>query len=234
MKHLTRYTVVFSLAFAVFFIAPAFLSFPFPPYPLMKVGDAFDILTPLALMPLYWGFLRRASASEPSRQQFLVFVFLSALWVLGQGMHLSANSIGHLLEGQESSDVYKLTYFYDELLSHYLWHSGVIGLSAMIMVASWRSAVNGEDTRLVAMIPAALIYGLNYVLLVLEGNTAPIGIPFALSAALLPLWFKRQEFALRPGLAFFTIAYLIALIFFAGWALVWGGLPEPCAALQIC
>jgi hypothetical protein len=140
----------------------------------------------------------------------------------------------HQLAGQESTDAYKLTYFYDELLSHYLWHLGVIGLSTLLMVVSWRSAPAGEDTRLTVLILAALIYALNYVLLVLEGNTAPIGIPFALFAALLPLWLKRRELAQRPGLAFFTLAYLIALVLFAGWGLYWQGLPEPCAALQIC
>jgi hypothetical protein len=234
MKHLTTYSLIFALAFAVFFIAPAFLSFAFPPYPLMKTGDAFDILTPLVLMPLYWVFLQRVSAFQPNRRQILTFVILSALWVLGQGMHLSANSIGHQLDGQESSDAYKLTYFYDEVLSHYLWHLGVIGLSALIMAASWRSALAEERTSLVRLIPAALVYGLTYATIVLEGTTAPIGVPFALIGAIVPLWSKRHELTRRPGLAFFTMAYLIALLLFAGWTLVWGGLPEPCAALQIC
>lgn len=234
MKNMPTYTLIFSLAFAVFFITPAFLSSSFPSYPLMKTGDAFDILTPLVLMPLYWGFLQRISPSQPNPRQTLAFVILSALWVLGQGMHLSANSIGHQLAGQENTDAYKLTYFYDEQFSHYLWHLGVLGLSALLMVVSWRLILSGESTGLARLLPAALIYGLTYVIIVLEGATTPIGVPFAFFGALIPLWMKRHKLAQRPGLAFFTMAYLIALVLFAGWGLYWGDLPEPCAALQIC
>lgn len=229
-----KFTLIFSLAFAIFFITPAFLSFPFLPYPLMKTGDAFDILTPLVLMPLYWRFLQRISPSQPNSCRTLAFIILSALWVLGQGMHLSANSIGHQLAGQENTDAYKLTYFYDEQLSHYLWHLGILGLSALLMVVSWRTAPAGEITGLVGLLPAALVYGLTYVIIILEGATTPIGVPFALFSALFPLGLKGRELPQRQGLAFFTMAYLIALVLFAGWGLYWGGLVEPCAALGIC
>jgi hypothetical protein len=99
MKNMPAFALIFALAFMIFFIAPAFLSFAFPAYPLMRTGDAFDLLTPLVLLPLYWGLLQRVSNFQPHRRQILGFVFLAALWELGQGMHLSANSIGHQLAG---------------------------------------------------------------------------------------------------------------------------------------
>lgn len=111
MKNMPAFALIFALAFLTFFFAPAFLSFAFPAYPLMRAGDAFDLLTPLVLVPLYWGLLQRASELQPHRRHILAFVFLAALWVLGQGMHLSANSIGHQLAGQEGSDAYELTSF---------------------------------------------------------------------------------------------------------------------------
>ena len=54
MKRLSFLVLVFAILFAVFFIAPPLLSQQFSPYPLMKMGDVFDILTPLVLLPLYW------------------------------------------------------------------------------------------------------------------------------------------------------------------------------------
>jgi hypothetical protein len=84
MKNMPAFALIFALAFMIFFIAPAFLSFPFPPEPLMKTGDAFDLLTPLVLMPLYWGLLQRASNFQPHKRQILGFVFLAALWCWGR------------------------------------------------------------------------------------------------------------------------------------------------------
>lgn len=54
MKELSRVVLAFSVAFAVFLIGPALLPSSFPAYPLITVGDVFDILTPLVLLPLYW------------------------------------------------------------------------------------------------------------------------------------------------------------------------------------
>ena len=127
MKRSSVLILVFAIAFAVFFVGPPLLGKPFGPYPLMETADVFDILTPLVLLPLYW-LLYRMSQKEPiNLSGIIVFFVLAAFWAEGQGMHLSANSIGHLLKGMENSDIYKLTYFYDEVLSHYLWHFGIIG-----------------------------------------------------------------------------------------------------------
>jgi len=46
MKRFSLLILVFAILFAVFFIVPPLLSQQFSPYPLMKIGDVFDILTP--------------------------------------------------------------------------------------------------------------------------------------------------------------------------------------------
>ena len=56
-------------------------------------------------------------------------------------MRVSANSIGHLLEGMRGSDTYRLTKFYDETLGHYLWHVGFAGLLALF--APWAAYWGG-------------------------------------------------------------------------------------------
>lgn len=221
----TRLMVIFSLAFAGLIILPAFLDTPFPLYPLMKVGDAFDLLTPLVLIPLYWALFIQTSPAPPKPAALTAFLVLAALWVLGQGAHLAANSIGHQLEGLKETPAYTLTYFYDEVLSHYLWHLGVFGLSALIMVMDARSP-NLDSGKFIVHLPAALIYGFTFFLIIVEGQTWPVGLPFAAVAGITPLLFKRQSIAGKPVLGAFTLAHLIALLLSLGWWIYWGEMVE--------
>jgi len=54
VSRLSRLILVFSVLFAVFFMGPPLPGVQFGPYPLMKVAELFDLLTPLILIPLYW------------------------------------------------------------------------------------------------------------------------------------------------------------------------------------
>ena len=226
MKRLSLFALIFSIAFAVFFIGPPLLSRQFGSYPLMKIGDVFDIFTPLILMPLYWLLFRLDADRAPSLKENLIFLLLVALWVEGQGMHLSANSIGHLLGGMEGSDTYNLAHFYDEVLSHYLWHFGLAGLSALIIFRQWRSPFT--EGQAVSWLPilAGIIHGFTLFVIVIEGGTAPLGVPFVILVTLLGLIWGRKRFSQQPLLLFFFIACLVATVFFAGWGVYWGGLPE--------
>ena len=76
---------------------------------------------------------------DASSRENLVFMVFTSFWVLGKGIQLAANSIGHLTGNMTGSDIYNLTYFYDEVLGHYLWHLGVIGLSALLIYRQWKS-----------------------------------------------------------------------------------------------
>ena len=217
--------LVFTLAFAAFIVGPAFLGGQFRPYPLMKVGDVLDLLTPLVLIPLYWLMLQSGPHKSTGLRAGLPFMLLSALWVEGQGLHLGANSIGHLLEGGSARGAFTLTYFYDEVLSHYLWHLGIMGLSALLVVHAWRQG-SGERFSLGLTGAAGAIHGFTFFLVVVEGGTAPLGVPFAVLFALFGMLWGRQRLKGQPLLAFFFVAYLVAALFFLGWFLYWGGLPQ--------
>ena len=99
MSSLSRLILIFAIVFAILIITPALLSQQFSPYPLLKTGDVTDLLTPLILIPLYWLLFRQGKA--PSTRETIVFLVFAALWTEGQGMHLGANSIGHLLENAQ-------------------------------------------------------------------------------------------------------------------------------------
>ena len=227
MKKLQRYILVFSISFALLLIAPAFLGGQFPIYPLMSWGDVLDILTPMILLPLYWILFWFGSSEKIKLGESLVFVFLAGMWAEGQGMHLSANSIGHLLDETVHGDIYLLTGFYDEKVSHYLWHLGIFGLTALLIYRSWRSPSGNTQISWGMVIPAGIIHGLTIFMIVIEGGTVLIGIPFALLVPLVILVCCRDRLRTQPLISFYFISCLVALLFLAGWCTYWCGCPEP-------
>ena len=226
MKRLSIIILVFSVAFLLLFMAPALFGMQFRPYPLMKIGDVLDILTPLVLLPLYWLLYRLDPKKAITLSEGIIFAVLAALWVEGQGMHLAANSVGHLLKGMETTDMYNLTFFYDEVLSHYLWHFGVVGLSAVLIYRQWRNPFAEGRTMTWAVILAGIIHGFSYFMIIIEGATAPLGVTFSVLAVLFMLIYGRKSLTQQPIILFFLAAYLLAILLFAGWGIYWGGLPE--------
>ncbi len=224
MKRHSLWLIIFSASFAVLLISPALLSSQFPPYPLMKVGDVFDTLTPLILIPIYW-ILFHSRDQDPGLAKTILFLVLAGLWMEGQGMHLSANSIGHLLEKDQENVTYALTLFYDEVLSHYLWHGGIVGLSALLIWQDMHSPVCDDPISLLEGL-AGFIYGFVFFIIVVEAGTAPLGVTFALLVVVFSLIRGWKEVKGRPIWRFFFASYLIATILFAIWAIYWGGLPE--------
>ena len=226
MQRLGSLTLIFAILLAVFIITPAFLNGQFAPYPLMKSGDVLDLLTPLVLIPLYWLLFQIHPHRPPSQKEMLVFLVFAALWVQGQGMHLVANSIGHLTAADSASEVKQLTLFYDEILSHYIWHFGLVGLSALLIYRQWQNPLTKQSSSWKFEITAGIIHGFNYFIDIVESATTLLGVPFAVGVVLFTLIWGRQQNRQQPILAFFFVSYSIACLFFLGWGLYWGGLPE--------
>jgi len=223
LTSLTRTTVVFTVLFAVFVVGPALLRAPFPPYDLMHTGDVLDLFTPVVLLPLYWLMFRVRPGAGRSTAETLAFVVLAALWAEGQGMHLAANAIGHLSGHTSASG--RLTHTYDEVVGHYLWHIGLVGLSALLVWRQHRHPFPDATQVLVPALVAGAVHGFTYFLVVTEGATAPLGVPFAVLAAVVLV--SNGRTALRQPLGAFSLAaYVVACGCFAAWALYWGGLPE--------
>jgi len=110
----------------------------------MSYQDAIDVLTSLVLIPFYWLMFKMVTRNKAGLVDEMIFMVMATFWAVGQGMHLSANSINNLIGNLAkhqiidvtTTDIYKLTYFYDEYLSHYLWHIGVMGLAALLIYES--------------------------------------------------------------------------------------------------
>lgn len=229
MKRVSLLTLVFAILSLIFINLLVFVRFKFPLYPLMSYQDAFDILTPLVLIPIYWLLFKYATKDASSLAAEIAFLVLAAFWVEGQGIHLSANSIDNLIDALarnqvidiKATDVYQLTYFFDEHLSHYLWHIGMLGLAALLIYHEWRHPV-GATTTWWAVILAGVIYGFSYFCIFLEGRTVVLGLPFAIVVFAFALISERKHLAQRPVLAFFFVACLLAFLLFTGWRLYWG------------
>jgi hypothetical protein len=218
--------LIFSIAFAVFVLGPPFLGYQFAPYPLLHVADVFDIFTPLVLLPLYW-LMFRGSGDNASLKENLVFMVFAGFWVLGQGMHLSANSINNLLkpEGLTSGDIFNLVYFYDETLSHYLWHFGIIGLSALLIYKDWHEPTAIQKTRAGGNTIAGIIYGFVFFAMVVEGATVPMGLTFsALAIIFITLW-SRTKLNRLSLTQMFLVGYSLALVLFIIWGVWHQGFP---------
>jgi len=226
MERLSRLIFIYAVLFTILIISPAFLSAQFGPYSLIKTGDVLDLLTALIMLPLYWLLFQLKPGQLPKQGAMIAFMVLAGAWASGQGMHLSANSIGHLLTEIQGSNIDTLTHFYDEVLSHYIWHVGIVGLSALLITRQWKHPFDELPTGLTWVVIGGLLYGLTYFLSIIEAGTAPLGIPFALAATAVILIWGRNSLRQKPLVMFFLLGYLLALILFAAWAIIWGGLPE--------
>ena len=225
MKKLSIIVLVFSIAFAIFIMGPPLLGIEFGPYPLMQIADVLDLFTPLVLLPLYW-LLFRLDGKPATISENLLFMIFIAFWALGQGMRLSANSIGNIMEGMESTDIFKLTHFYDETLSHYLWHFGVISLSGLLIYRQWRNPITTEKPAKVLLVLAGIFYGFTFFAMVIEGVTVPMSLPLGVLLLAVTFILGRKRFNEEPIIFMFFIAYLIATILFAVWGIWQGGFPE--------
>jgi hypothetical protein len=233
VKRLSLVTLVFAVLSLVFFMLLVFLRIPFPLKPLMSWQDALDLLTPLVLIPVYWLLFRHPAGARPGLIEEIAFLILGALWVMSHGLHLSANSISNLMESLKrgggidatGADIFALTYFYDETLSHYLGHIGLVGLAALLIYREWRGPV-GATTIWWQAGPAGLVYRFTLFCLFVEGQTVPVGLPFTALVVLFGLVWGRKRLAVQPVLGFFSVSCLVALALFLGWGLYWGGFPQ--------
>lgn len=221
-----QYTnLIFSIALVVFVLGPPFLSYEFGPYPLMDLADVLDLFTPLVILPLYWLLFNFNGVKPASVKANLIFMVFAAFWVLGQSMHLSANSIGHLTESMPGTPVYSLTYFYDETLGHYLWHFGMIGLSGLLIYRQRNDTVTNIKEMPWINIIGGAVYGFVFFAMIVEGSTVPLGLPFAVLAVFFILFLSRRGKIQQPLYLFFLAGYSAVLVLLAIWGIWHHGFP---------
>jgi hypothetical protein len=221
--------LAFGTVFAVFIIAPPFIKAPFAPFPLLGWADIVDLFTPFAILPLAWGLAVLAAPGRPSLALILGLGAATVLWAQGQGMHLGANAIGHLVDESHGADLARLVELLDEELSHLIWHAGVIGLAALTLGRELRAPI-GPIAPLgswLASVAGGVLFGATFFMMFVEGRTAIIGVPAAAALGLIPFLIRRRQLERLPVASFTVTGCLLALGLAIAWFVINGGtLPE--------
>jgi hypothetical protein len=112
------------------------------------------------------------------------------------------------------------------VLSHYLWHAGIAGLSILLVFAPSPRPQATSRMRWGLVVVSAVLYGLTYFLAINEGGTVPIGLPAAALVPLAILAFHRRDLRTHSLVAFFFVGYILAVALFLAWYAYWGDFPE--------
>jgi hypothetical protein len=229
-----RLLLAFGLALGIFQIVPALL-FRVWKSPL-SWGDVMDFLTCLVVVPValaLYGRLRREWPTEQTGRRavplaLVLFVAGAILYVDGHGIHLPANSLARLME--KGSAIFKATYLYDEVISHYLWHGGLLIMSAALVLAAAKSRVGAAERAISGPVLAgAVFYGFALAVSAVEGQTVPMQLPAAIIGAV-AAWrlflAQRRQGRENPALLFFAAGLTLAAALFAYWGISHGGFPE--------
>jgi hypothetical protein len=189
----------------------------------MTLGDSLDLFTPFLTVAVAWMLYREVSPEAPASRAILLFLLVLAAWLLGHGMHLSANSITRLTTGGPQA-VANLTHFYDEVLSHFIWHGAIAGFSALVLWRSRDEVLWPTAWRLLTL--AGFVYGWTFFLIVVEAGTLYLGLP---AAVLVLFWLGlevRRRKRLTPLGSMFALGYLVFLVLLAAWAVWQKGVPQ--------
>jgi len=179
--------------------------------PLGDVGstrwaDWIDFAVPIAVLGFAALVLRAAAAS--ARTWALLGVG-AVLYAEGHGVHLSANSIGNVLDYGDTG------HLWDEVVGHYLWYAGLV-----VVVVALGLATREVPLRSWVRWPLAVGVGFTWMTNGVEGQTPWFSL--AVAAGLLVWGLRRRDDAGRV----LVVAYGTSVVLLAGFGLWQGGFPE--------
>jgi len=232
-----RWLFVYGFIYAFFQIMPALIPGHFAG-PVSR-GDAFDFLTPLAVIPValavFYKFRKAAGTESRALSKFSkwsvpVFVLGLIFYVEGHGLHLSANSIDRLLGGQEDTALHQSVYIYDEVISHFIWDSGVLIIAAGLILAGTRVHFPRlSPLQWTFLGGGAACFGFSYTVNAIEGQTVILTLPAAVLMSLVCFWVYRRgrhggEY--NAAALFFLMGFLLSVLLFVYWGITHPGFPE--------
>lgn len=228
---------VFGFVYAFFHVMPALLP-TFLKSPITW-GDMLDFFTPFTVIPLAYLLYFRAKKTLQSfdllgrTRSLAVKIVLAVgfiLYVDGHGLHLSANSIARLLKNMKESELFRATYLFDEIISHFMWDGGVFLISISLIILAYKLPFKSlSKENLAFLYLGAAFYGFTFTVNGIEGQTVVFTFPAAFLGFLLSLFLflKRRKKGLQnPYLFFFSSAYFLSVLLFAYWGITRSGFPE--------
>ncbi len=223
----------FALALAVFLLVPPFLTDETGLAPSFTGQEAMDLFTPVVAMAVFMLAIELTGRSGTWLRVLMVAVV--AVWVAGQGIHLAANAIGDVFDAGPARDAFYATpvgmldHWLDEVLSHWLWHVGWLGLLGGLL---WVGSAGRADGTVPAMIPSVLagfagaVHGLTWFIVTDEGRTWQLAIPATVVVLALASLFRRRDGSGRVITTFLIVGSGVALALYAVWVVVAGWEPK--------
>jgi hypothetical protein len=222
--------LAYAVALAVFLLVPPFLTPAVGPPTGFTLQEAVDLLTPLIVIPLAWYVFDLTGGL--GRMGLLAFLVIAIVWTEGQAIHLATNAIGDAVP-PEAREAFVLTepgdlaHWFDEELSHWMWHAAWVALSVLLLAAASRTdAVPGAGTSITAAV-AGIVHGATFFIVTVEGVTTLLGIPTSIVLLIWSANVARRGLGGRPVVVFFLVSSIVSLVGYIGWAALNGGtLPE--------
>ncbi len=228
--------LLFGVVFAFFQVFPSFLKAP--GFNLLTWGDLLDLFTPLGVMSslylLYSRIKQLHPFDQPPKKERIAAKLLLAvgglLYVDGHGMHLAANAVGRLVYEGSDQRTASSVYLLDEVVSHYIWDSGVILIAWGLM--RWARRVPVTDfsrRRLTLSVCGGILFGFAFFANGVEGQTVPFLLPASGIGFLVALLYLIRDQRLRlqnPVAAFFITAFAVSLLLFGIWGILYTGFPQ--------
>jgi hypothetical protein len=181
-----------------------------------RLADWIDLATPpIVLLPL----LSFLWIQRPGPRALLAAAIGSILYIEGHGIHLSANSIGHVVTSDGASErSVGIIHLWDEVVGHSVWYLGIA-----VVIASCAGSVRGRSLGIptIALVVGGAVSGITWATNGLEGGTAVASLA-AGCVAIVPT--LRRDRGLAPALA---ADGCVAAIVPVGYAIRHGGFPQP-------
>jgi hypothetical protein len=234
---LSKWLILYGVVIISFHLLPAFLT-EYVQEPITQ-GDLLDFFTPFAVIAvaslLYSRICRIgsepiSSSGFPYRMPEIILGVGIILYVEGHGLHLSANSLARLFDRVQYPEFFNAVYFFDEIISHYVWDLGVFLISIALIFASSRIPRKSQSLQNFYLLCAgATFYGFTIAVNGIEGQTVVFAIPASLVGVIVSAGERykiSRNFKTKPVRLFFLVAYVISLLLFAYWGIRYSGFPQ--------
>ena len=172
-----------------------------------RVADWIDLAVPFAILGCAVMVLLSTNASRSS----WTFAFVGGIaFALGHGLHLAANSIGNAVD--ETVADASVVHLWDEVVSHYVWYSGLY----LVFVAMW-VALPGDATRIrpVGAVLGVLV-AITLVNTYIEGGVPWLGLAFLATGVAAGLTRRRT-----PTGHIAVLTGGTGFVLLAGWGVAW-------------
>ena len=208
-------------------------------------ADWMHILAPIVLALIFLNFFARVAAHGARVWQTL-FVLLLFVMCVGQGIHISADSIDGRMQmrhvgptdvpptdnpvvqalGEPVIEIFDLAFLYDECLGHWIWYASLFAVVLLYVLAcrepSSSHSASSIPTKLLAAIVAGFL-GVWWFYAGIEAGTwqGTVG----LTAALMVVVFSNRVLGMRLDIngRCFVASLLLATVLIGAWAVACNG-----------